>query len=357
MSLLEDIQSLIVESNSFYKNKKYNKALSITEKAYNLAKENQNFNEIIKNKIEFNLAFLSLMNGDLIMAKEYLDSIKESPLLVSKREEVALIYTQLAIEFKQQKEDGITNSNKEYIIKSCDCYESAARLFSKLKKWLTYCQIELAHANLLSDLSLFNESFAILKKVQMACLHTDCISEDELVNIYCDISTIFAKDIHSNHSASHAMRLLGKALQLIENKESSVDIYIYQNIVAVWNQLENYKKSLEIIERLNKIFETDYNCNKLETHIPLIDIKKNIGRLDVNLDEGDLDRRFLSDVKYNEGYARTNLKQYIEAISAFYFSHQFALKSNFQFKFLFLKVNYVKFKKDNKKLKKYFFKL
>jgi hypothetical protein len=320
---IEEIQRLVEKSNSIYRNNSNGseskiQSLRSAQAAYKLATDNRSCSEITRNKIEFNLSFLSLINGDIEMAKEYLDCIKDSPLLTTKRKEVALLYTTLADKFKRS----------QMTKKSIDCYQSAAQLFSKMKDWLMYCKVELAQANLLSDLNNYDQSFAILKKIQMACLRTDALTENELVAIYCDISTIFAKDIDSHESAHHAMRLLCKALELIEVKESSVDIYIYQNIAAVWNQLGKYEKSLQVIKRLNDIFITDYNYTELNNKLlTLNEIKTNISKVDNNLSNGDLDSKFLSDVKYNEGYAQAQLKQFNEAINSFYLSHQFSIKS------------------------------
>lgn len=150
-----------------------------------------------------------------------------------------------------------------------------------------------------------------------------------LASIFCDLSTVYARDATNQMKIKNAKKLLKTALNLVKNEEnessSLIQISIFQNLAAVNNQLRNFKRSIQ-------------NTKTAYELIPLNSLNQSIFsfcsfyslfccRMILNLK----DYHFLSDLKYNEGYAQAKLKNYEDAIFEFTQSHKFAKNSKYIF--------------------------
>ncbi len=66
--------------------------------------------------------------------------------------------------------------------------------------------------------------------------------------MYCNLATIYAKDASNTVKIKQAKRLLIKALELNNSSSLKLEICIYLNLAAVYNQLQKYNDSLIVIE-------------------------------------------------------------------------------------------------------------
>jgi tetratricopeptide (TPR) repeat protein len=255
---------------------------------------------MIRKKIELNLAAIYTASSNVDLAKKWLDHLKSRSVPGRKHLELALLYTKLGDKFR-------ADSSK---LKECfECYQMACELYAKVKSWQEFCLVGLQHGRLLCELSHFKKSIRVANKVLAATFYlTDKV---ELAKIYNDLSTIYSKDPSNEENIYYAKRLLKKSLKILRDQDLSgepdLEVYICQNLSAVYNQLEMFDESLKYIE---VAYEQIKSPNR---HMCV-----------------------LSDIKYNEGYARFKTSDLEGSVNAFQLSHQYALKSMLLFFFMIL---------------------
>lgn len=247
-------------------------------------------------KIEFNLATIYTASNNeshLKLAKNWLDQIKSRPISFKRLNDIASLYTKLGNKLK---------NNPNRAEESSECYQMAFEYYAKTKNWLEYCLIGLVYARLLTEIKSNKKSVSVANKIVAATLYLR--NDTELAKIYNDLATIYSKDIQNEESVLYAKRLLKKSLKLARNSPSRTDLEmcIYENLSAVCNQLERFDDSLK---HINTAYQRIKEPNKY--------------------------LYLLSDLKYNEGYARFMLNDPNSSIDAFKLSHQYALKSKISF--------------------------
>lgn len=74
------------------------------------------------------------------------------------------------------------------------------------------------------------------------------------------MSTIYAGDSTNETKIKNAKRLLKLALNLIKNEqtEPEIQVFIYQNLAAVNNQLKNFKRSIENINNAYNLLSINH---------------------------------------------------------------------------------------------------
>ena len=233
------------------------------------------------------MAAIYTASNNLHLAKNWLDHVKSRSVPLKKYKELAILYTKLGKRFRNDKE-------------SSECYQMACEFYAKSKSWSEFCTVGLIHAKLMCDLGLYKKSVSIGNKILAATFYLS--NPIESAKIYNDLSTVYSKDTRNLENVYYSKRLLKKALKLLNgqnlDRDLDLELYIYQNLSAVYNQLENYSASLKFIERA---YENAKAPNKY--------------------------MHLLSDLKYNEGYAHFKQNDFECSINAFQQSHQFALKS------------------------------
>jgi len=119
--------------------------------------------------------------------------------------------------------------------------------------------------------------------------------------IFCNLATINAKDAQNYNKVEKAHYLLNRALSL-NTSNSKLTACIRQNLAAVCNQQNNFSESL--------------------THVQVaLDSLRNTATTPS-------DSFLLSDLKFNEGFARAHLGQTSPAIEAFTQAHKHAFTKN-----------------------------
>ena len=199
--------------------------------------------EIVKKRVHFNLAVLYLANNKFMLAKASLDTVKNSSLAYEKRQELAELYESL----------GDSLRDAEHTMHRLEAYQSAADCYSKLKSWHAYCKIQLTVANLYFENKRSYEAMQTIEKTETACFYlkekSKSDTNNQLAEIYCDLSTMYAKDTFNVSNVYHAKQLLNKALDLVDNSENLTLIVIYLNLSAVNNRIALYDQSLEAINK------------------------------------------------------------------------------------------------------------
>ncbi len=154
-------------------------------------------------------------------------------------------------------------------------------------------------ARCLCDIKSYQQVISMANKIVAATFYIkDYV---ELARVYCDLSSIYAYDSKNQEMIIYAKRLIKKAIRLMYNNgiyDDELEVHIYQNLSAIYNQLERYDDSVECIR---VAYEMIQNPNRYFY--------------------------LLSDLKFNEAYAFFKLGNLDQAISCFEQSHQYALKS------------------------------
>lgn len=115
-----------------------------------------------RKRIEFNLASIYTALNSFDQALEWLDRIKNEPIIFGKLKEIAHLYSKIGLYFK---------SDPKNIQKCLECFNQAALNYAKCNLWSEYCSIELVHAKVLSDFEMTQESFKVAAKILSASMH------------------------------------------------------------------------------------------------------------------------------------------------------------------------------------------
>jgi len=119
--------------------------------------------------------------------------------------------------------------------------------------------------------------------------------------IFCNLATINAKDAQNYKKVEKAHYLLNRALSL-NSPNSKLTTCIQQNLAAVCNQQKNFSESLKHVQAA-------------------LDSLRNTAKTPS-------DSFLLSDLKFNEGFARAHLGETSFAIEAFTQAHKHAFSTN-----------------------------
>jgi tetratricopeptide (TPR) repeat protein len=183
------------------------------------------------------------------LAKGWLDRLDGDSSIFPRRKELAVLYTQIANALRRQ------NKLKPAI----ECLKLAGEYYARCQMWHDFCLVNLTRAQLLIDAGYVERSLSVANKILAASFNLD-YDPIAVAKIFNDLSTIFAIDPYGLENIRYSRKLLKKALRIVqENQRADLEIFVYLNLAAISNQLENFDSALRYLELAYTLIDSQSN--------------------------------------------------------------------------------------------------